>query len=329
MSAMSELAYWQFEGGDKLIDVASAIASDVTGKSEEEISKVLRKRLTKFLETADNSADDSLEALRACLDAADFVLDGQYNNAETQGFLAHKLADKESDGMRVLAFRGTETKIKDFWSDLDATLVPADGSSGQEMVHNGFQRAYNVVRADVERDLKMNGELPLYVTGHSLGGALAIMATWFTASNSLGACYTFGGPRVGNMALEKRFKTPIYRVVNAADIVPRVPPDYIHVVISLLNLIPFPLGWITRFLQRFAGYVHFGDMRYLSHVAEGSDKAFKGLQLISNPPFFVRLEWVIRRWVRTMGKAAVSDHSITLYRRKLKAYALEKNKRPE
>ncbi|MEH6405323.1 MAG: lipase family protein [Sneathiella sp.] len=325
MASMSELAYWQFEGGERVVDVVTDLVAEARGKNKKEAEADVRKRLNKFLATSGNTATESLESLRSVLEAAGFTLDGQYNISETQGFLCHKPATDTDDGMRILAFRGTETKLKDFWADLDATLVPAMDGTGQEKVHNGFQKAFDAVRTQVVEDLSKNANLPLYVTGHSLGGALAVMATWFIASDSLGACYTFGGPRVGNLALEERFKTPIYRVVNAADIVPRVPPAFIPILISLLNWVPLPLDWLTRFLTRYAGYVHFGDMRYLTHVEAGPDQGFKDLKLLSNPSMMLRLGWVFGRWINTWGKGAVSDHSITLYRLKLKAYAIAKN----
>jgi len=63
-------------------------------------------------------------------------------------------------------------------------------------------------------------------------------------------------------------------------------------------------------------------MRYLNHVAPGPKNDFKGLILHANPSLPVRAGWVIRRWISSGGKAAATDHSISLYRRKLKAYAL-------
>jgi len=40
----------------------------------------------------------------------------------------------------------------------------------------------------------------------------------------------------------------------------------------------------------------------------------------------IRAVWVIRRWLATSGKAAGADHSISLYRKKLKAYAMSRRK---
>lgn len=70
----------------------------------------------------------------------------------------------------------------------------------------------------------------LYVTGHSLGGALAIFATadLHNVFGTVDLTYTFGQPRVGNQAFadwfEARF-TNVYRLVDYADIVPHVPPS--------------------------------------------------------------------------------------------------------
>ncbi len=71
----------------------------------------------------------------------------------------------------------------------------------------------------------------LYVTGHSLGGALGYLAAYFIQRDlpvSVSGLYTFGAPRLldsgiaGNLNSLKPFH--VYRYVKAADIVPRVPP---------------------------------------------------------------------------------------------------------
>ena len=179
-------------------------------------------------------------------------------------------------------------------------------------------------RTAIQADLRAHPEIPVYITGHSLGGALAILATRLLASDSQGACYTFGGPRVGTAQVDDQIKTPIYRVVNAADIVPRVPPTYLITILLLASNL-FHLTFISKFLRRFKGYVHYGDMRYLNHV-EPSGDLFPGIVLHSNPPFITVAAWVVRRWIATRGKAAAGDHSISLYRKKLRAYAIERSK---
>ena len=87
-------------------------------------------------------------------------------------------------------------------------------------------------------------------------------------------------------------KTPVYRIVNSSDIVPRVPPGA-----GMMGLVLLVQGvsWLTRFapplsvafdkleefLDKLNGYRHFGDLRYLSDVAEGR---FDTVRLLSNPP---------------------------------------------
>jgi hypothetical protein len=82
----------------------------------------------------------------------------------------------------------------------------------------------------------------IYITGHSLGGALALLAGRVIAnsgrlmasgkdgskinlySDSLAIC-TFAGPRVGDKAFKSVFKDiTVVRYVNSEDIVPTVPP---------------------------------------------------------------------------------------------------------
>ncbi len=85
---------------------------------------------------------------------------------------------------------------------------------------------------------------PVYVTGHSLGGALALMATAELANHedatirdSIAACYTFGCPRAGDSSFDLYVKAPLYRITNGVDLVPAIPPAIL-------------------------GYRHVGDTRY-------------------------------------------------------------------
>ena len=319
MSAMSELAYFRFEGGQDFVSLVKDLAQ-ISSASD------IESRLRKFLSELEFDAETRRELLAECLKQAGFELVDIYNIADSQAFLARKPTVEGHDGMRILAFRGTEKSFADFKTDLRANLVKPTEGQTDELIHEGFYLAFGTVKKKILEDLSLNPELPLYVTGHSLGGALAIVATRFIAKDSLGACYTFGSPRVGNLDMGLVFRTPIYRIVNSSDVVPRTPPAWILApTIALLRWIPLPLGWLTRFLERFKGYVHFGDMRYLNHVAE-VDGQFPGLRLISNPSLPLRAGWVVRRWISTYGRSGIEDHSISLYRKKLKFYALNRNK---
>jgi hypothetical protein len=72
-------------------------------------------------------------------------------------------------------------------------------------------------------------ERPLWVTGHSLGGALALLAAWRFVQQfvPVHAVITFGAPMIGNdataAAFQREFPGKIFRYVDALDIVPRLP----------------------------------------------------------------------------------------------------------
>lgn len=207
---------------------------------------------------------------------------------DTQAFLA-----KSDDGYAVLAFRGTEvSQRQDIKIDVKATKV----SVLEGRIHGGFRAAYDSVAKEVERSvLKLKG-MPLYITGHSLGAALATVATQQLEHNStiremIAACYTFGSPRVGDKHYDIEFKSPIYRVVNTTDIV---------TIIPLLAM----------------GYIHIGDIRYLGKL----DGEFRrGIPILQRGYLF------LLTLVKFFGPV-VSDHAIVEYRRKLGAIAQKRNR---
>lgn len=140
----------------------------------------------------------------------------------------------------VVAFRGTASK-GDVRTDVHARLmvntVEIETRKVRVPVHSGFHAAYTKVRGPlIERLLatgpKEGGGKPIYLTGHSLGGALALVASADLGAvpglgDRIAAVYTFGAPRVGKANFSEIVKAPHYRVVNAGDIVPLVPPNWL------------------------------------------------------------------------------------------------------
>uniref|UniRef100_K3WU34 Fungal lipase-type domain-containing protein n=1 Tax=Globisporangium ultimum (strain ATCC 200006 / CBS 805.95 / DAOM BR144) TaxID=431595 RepID=K3WU34_GLOUD len=99
-------------------------------------------------------------------------------------------------------------------------------------VHSGFWKAYASVRDELKEVTRLildeNPGVTVYVTGHSMGGALAILAAYDLAVNfSMKVnMYNFGGPRVGNPSFCRHYNKCVptsYRVVMDGDIVPGVP----------------------------------------------------------------------------------------------------------
>ena len=65
----------------------------------------------------------------------------------------------------------------------------------------------------------------LWITGHSLGGSLAVLAAQRLASEGFDPhmVVTFGAPRVLDTVAAAAFPTPLYRFVNNEDAVPNIP----------------------------------------------------------------------------------------------------------
>jgi hypothetical protein len=166
----------------------------------------------------------------------------------------------------------------------------------------------------------------LYITGHSLGGALATVATKFTYhKGGLAACYTFGSPRVGNDDWINNIKTPIHRLVNAADCVTMLPPGDVMVSLStfLFKFIPGPGYRIATWLKnKFGGYIHAGNMRYLTNCQPGDFDDVKVLYTVS---FLYRMKALLYKslpWT-----SLLSDHSISVYSKKLMIIAFKRNRK--
>ncbi len=151
------------------------------------------------------------------------------------GLMGHDTAS----GTAFIAFRGS-ADVADWIADFDFVPAPYTPVVGFGQVHAGFQDIYGCVRASIAAKLPAatSGCSQILITGHSLGGALAVLAAPDVAQgmppNTVEPrLTTFGGPRVGVPDFKAAFDAAIeccYRVVNFLDIVPLVPPaPYVHV----------------------------------------------------------------------------------------------------
>jgi triacylglycerol lipase len=152
----------------------------------------------------------------------------------------------ETDGSIVVAFRGSEapTTLDGFkdWLLTNANnyLILPEGRAGTDFTaagvgarfHKGFLEALEMIwepmLAAVNNAIKTK-ERPVWITGHSLGGALALMAAWRLQRSfiSIQEIVTFGAPMIGNdaaaKAFEQEFSGKIYRFVDLEDVVPHLP----------------------------------------------------------------------------------------------------------
>ena len=338
LAEMSDLAYYQFEGQSGVVDDAVEKALSLNLASGADVREFLDQFTTELM----SGRRLSRKFLEGILGNSGFSLLDVIDVDETQGFVCKKISDGDPPYL-VLAFRGTEKKVSDWLTD--AKCVPI--VEGQTKVHTGFLEAFakkkdaagRTVKEAVEEILNRpaasseDGKpLPLFITGHSLGGALALLATKLVAPNVDGACYTFGAPRVGNYEYFNGIKTPVYRIVNSADVVPRVPPGAVTIALrGITRAISWVVGFIPgvssvfdkleEFLDKLSGYRHYGDLRYLSDVA---GERFQDVRLLSNPPAADRLVWAFRQ-MATSVFVPIKSHNMNIYRKKLLSIANDRN----
>jgi hypothetical protein len=140
------------------------------------------------------------------------------------------------DRFTILAFRGTEN-VENFLTDADTFFVSQFPYPGR--VHSGFAKAITEIWVEVRRILGSPARAkPLWVTGHSLGGAMATLASVRLASEgyTVRAVYTFGSPRVGDRTFRKKYRLPNYRFVNDNDLVPHLPFSWCYKHVGELRL---------------------------------------------------------------------------------------------
>ena len=314
MACVSELAYVRFNplfkdtSKDYFIKKITDLVDENKGKS-----------LSSLINIIGYDANKELAKLKENLDFLNLNLITTFDSNGTQAILL------ENDEYVFLGFRGTEaTSIKDIKADANAIIK--DCKSGGK-IHSGFDEAFNELAIEIQSFLN-NSEYtnkPLFITGHSLGGALATVATKkLKHKGGIAACYTFGSPRVGDAEWTTKIKTPIYRLVNAADPVTMLPPgaETIGFIAWLLSLIPhFGQAIREMLLSRFGGYSHTGDMRYLSDC---KNKNYNSVKLHYAVSFIFRIKAFLKKKVSFLKVPA--DHSISVYRKKLKIIASSRNK---
>ena len=213
--------------------------------------------------------------------------------AKKLGFAWVELISK--DGAEVLiakdrndlwfAFRGTEpSKLNDVMADLKVFKNTAMAGG---RVHGGFQKEVNDLWMDIVKELEHNDQLKVrkdvYMTGHSLGAAMATIAATRYKPDEL---FTFGSPRVGGPRFVKNVKCPHYRFMNNNDIVCRIPP-----------------AWL--------GFRHHGEMIYFNRFG---DKAPK-------PTWADMFYGIWNSWKRFKFFDGVVDHGMPHYVKAIKNLA--------
>jgi hypothetical protein len=230
------------------------------------------------------AGDAGRNELKRRLEAGSFRLVQIFSN--DQAFLA--VREKH---FAVLAFRGTRGKeLLDI--DLNFRLVPLPGVPGV-MVHCGFLEVFNSCKDEIEAVVNdsVSPTLRFYIIGHSLGGALAQIASAALNRDNLAACYTFGAPRVATAGFDEQVRCPHYRVINNWDLVPALPPAF------------------------FRGYSHNGDPRLLT------PKRSVALRRDRYGSFLYNFAAIVLVTLRTRRLLINDDHMIWNYRKRLEEIA--------
>lgn len=218
------------------------------------------------------------------------------NHAGTSAFQNVEGFDESSSQACVIShedfvaavFRGTD-ELADWLDNLN--VKPIAGPFGK--VHTGFYRALMDVWPRMRqkiRDVRKDDSprRPLWLTGHSLGGALATIAasTLVDDDEPFFGAYAFGAPRCGDKEFARLYRIEgaqprTFRFQNNSDIVTRVP-------------------------ARMMGYRHVGELVYITEDQE----------LVRDVGFWYRLLDTTEGIIHDIGKPGfdcTKDHDMDCY----------------
>lgn len=129
----------------------------------------------------------------------------------------------------IIAFRGTSS-ASNWIADAIATQQKFKWAKDAGLTHRGFTGIYGSARRQIHSALRQLPEdRTLYLTGHSLGAALATLCAMDLAANTnrVPVLFTFGSPRVGDPDFVQAFAKQVpnsYRIHNEFDAVTHIPP---------------------------------------------------------------------------------------------------------
>ncbi len=135
------------------------------------------------------------------------------------------------DDVSVIAIRGTDTEHQ--WLD-DFTAIAQPVPHERWWMHRGFDDVWRSISSSAEEAWNIaSSAKTVYITGHSLGAALALI---MGVQHPEAICWTFAGPAVYSPVNGLPPWPNGVRVVNPRDLVPKVPvpPLYEHVGTALL-----------------------------------------------------------------------------------------------
>ncbi len=215
------------------------------------------------------------------------------------GFTDYEAIDIPSVGLQafvanhpdvaVLSFRGSND-IMDWVTNLGFAQIRADALGLRGNVHVGFFLAFSAGWAAISSalDAMELGDKPIWITGHSLGGAMAVLAAarLLDEGYRVAPLYSFANPRTLNSEaaqdLFEQLDGQVYRHVNEQDLVPRLPPSA-GAAESIASILPLGPELVTdldythvgtMFHYRRPGLFRPGRWQQLPTMDEGDDVAY-------------------------------------------------------
>ena len=190
-----------------------------------------RERLICALSSSAAYQGEVGELAKNFFEARGWKLDKFENPSEKINVKIHFMSKTESDGevKKVFFITGTED-LDDIGIDIKVKPVPLDDADQSILVHKGFKSYADAALSDgilnfLVEYINSHTQEKIYITGHSLGGAIAMM----TAVRLVDAganmdnvkVVTFGAPAVGNKYFAEKYKDKIHltRVVMSNDVI--------------------------------------------------------------------------------------------------------------
>lgn len=209
-------------------------------------------------------------------------------------FLENKETDTQGYMLRsgpnlLVSFRGTQ-ETKDWTTNVNGfhQVIPYGNHDSNIRVHRGFLNAYKSIRGTIHKYIsnRKSNIKNIYVCGHSLGGAIAILCAVDLQYNYPSyniECYPSGNPKVGNKAFCDSYKKRVPKTLRTyirTDIVPTL-----------------PMKWMERFL---------GQKSY--HVDKKNPIGPKNIVI-------GLINWIKRKFKTENLLADLTNHSIALYKK--------------
>ena len=146
--------------------------------------------------------------------AAGYLAYRHMQGRQGREFMIH-VADHD---LNIVAFRGTKK-----WSDWLTNLALWRVSTSAGRLHRGYYDAWRAMESRALQLIGTTAGAPTVFTGHSMGGALAVLAALAVQTHGVRvrSVVTFGQPQIGDIHfsrhVESNLNAPYYRFVHGAD----------------------------------------------------------------------------------------------------------------